>query len=60
MAACPEKRGYPNRMAAETALGVARNQWKRNPSRAAEPPNRVYLCPRCDRYHLTHSSYSGA
>jgi len=54
MAACAEKRGYNSRMAAEAALGVARNQWRRDKTRAAEPPNRVYLCPRCGWYHLTH------
>lgn len=53
MAACTQKRRYPNRMAAETALNVARNQWKRDPKRAEAPPVRVYLCG-CDSWHLTH------
>ena len=54
MALCQEKRGYGSRMAADTALGIARNQWKRDPSRAEEPPDRVYLCPSCSQWHLTH------
>jgi len=54
MALCQEKRGYDNRMAADAALKVAQNQWKRNPARASSPPTRVYRCPRCSRFHLTH------
>jgi hypothetical protein len=40
-------------MAAETALGIARAAWRRDRSRAAEAPQRVYQCD-CGQWHLTH------
>lgn len=49
----PDKRGYSNRMAADTALNVAKNQWRRHPWRAEAPPERIYQCP-CGVWHLTH------
>lgn len=55
MALCGEKRKYRSRMAAESALSVARSQWRRDPSRAERPPARIYLCPICGAWHLTHS-----
>lgn len=53
-ARCAEKRRYESRIAAETALGVARNQWRKDPGRAPRPPVRVYQCPECGYgWHLT-------
>jgi hypothetical protein len=55
MAACAEKKRYSNRLAAESALGIARSQWRRDPTRAPKPPVRVYQCASCDGgWHLTH------
>jgi len=54
MARCSEKKRYATRMAAESALGVARAQWRRKPTRAVAPPVRVYRCPVCGEWHLTH------
>jgi hypothetical protein len=59
MAKCAEKKQYKNRMAAETALGIAQAQWRRKPSRAEKPPVRVYVCPACKAWHLTHTALSG-
>lgn len=56
MAACGEKRGYTNRMAAEAALGAARNQWRRDQARAVAPPVRIYFCV-CGKWHLTSKPY---
>ena len=57
MARCDEKKRYSNRIAAETALGIARALWRRERSRAAAPPQRVYQCPTCEGgWHLTHLS----
>lgn len=50
----PIKRAYTNRLAAETALSVAKNQWRRHPERADVPPNRIYQCE-CGVWHLTHA-----
>lgn len=53
-ARCAKKRRYETRMAAETALSVARNQWRKDPGRAPRPPVRVYQCPECGYgWHLT-------
>ena len=41
-------------MEAESALATARAQWRREPRRAPQPPTRVYLCPRCDAWHMAH------
>lgn len=55
MATCVEKKRYSNRMAAETACGIARAQWRRNPARAPKPPVRIYQCSDCaGGWHLTH------
>lgn len=54
MAACEEKRRYGSRMAAETALSIARAAWRRAPQRASQPPVRIYQCSRCLDWHLTH------
>lgn len=55
MATCQEKRRYSSRIAAEAALSVARNQWRRDPKRAPAPPTRVYQCDLCaGGWHLTH------
>ena len=56
-ARCAEKRRYETRLAAESALGVARNQWRRDRTRAPRPPVRVYQCPECGYgWHLTSQS----
>lgn len=53
-ARCAEKRRYESRMAAEAALGAARNQWRRDRTRAPAPPVRVYQCAECGYgWHLT-------
>ena len=55
MARCADKKRYDTRIAAESALAVARNQWSQDHSRAPEPPVRVYQCEACDYgWHLTH------
>lgn len=53
---CPTsgKYGYSNRLSAESALDAARSQWRKFPRRAEQPPERVYRCPHCDMWHLTH------
>lgn len=58
MAACSDKKRYGNRMEAEAALGVARQQWRRRPTRAPSPPRRVYQCA-CGGWHLTHTAKLG-
>jgi len=55
-AKCEQKRRYRSRMAAESALGIARNQWRMDKTRAAQPPTGVYQCPVCDGWHLTSKS----
>ena len=52
---CDKKKKYMSRMAASAALNIARSQWRRAPGRAEGPPTRIYLCPRCEAWHLTHS-----
>ncbi len=54
MSACAGKIAYGNRMAAESALAQAREAWRRWPTRAPEPPARVYRCPVCGGWHMTH------
>lgn len=53
---CAGKLSYTSRLAAESALATRRAQWKHNPSRAPQPPERIYRCPGCDAWHLTHST----
>lgn len=51
---CKLKGRFPNRLAAENALADARRKWRRDPSRAAAPPIRIYQCERCDYgWHMT-------
>ena len=56
---CKDKIPYPNRMAAESALAMARRDWARDPRRAAQPPKGVYRCDRCRRWHMTHHPITG-
>lgn len=51
---CKTKSSFGSRLEAESALATARSQWRRNPSRAEQPPVRVYRCDFCDRWHMTH------
>lgn len=45
---CERKRGYPLEVKAKVAA-LARM----NSRHAAAPPLRVYLCPLCNKWHLT-------
>lgn len=61
MAVCAEKKRYSSRLAAEAALATAKEQWRKLPLRAPEPPVRVYQCDQCTcphcgchGWHLTH------
>ena len=46
---------HGSRLEAENALAVARMQWRRQPARAKQAPDRIYFCSRCDGWHLTHA-----
>lgn len=51
---CERKRYYHTQTEAERALRIATDQWHQNPARASHPPDRVYQCPECEGWHLTH------
>ncbi len=59
MARCTEKKQYGSRIAAECALAIARRDWRRDPDRADGPPIRIYYCPHCGGWHLTHAPLRG-
>lgn len=52
---CVGKYRYTSRLAAESGLARTRAQWRRNPTRAPQPPEHIYRCPGCDAWHLTHN-----
>jgi len=43
-------------MGADSALRVARYQWRKRPDRAPAPPVRAYRCGGCGGWHLTHTA----
>lgn len=50
---CEGKQRYSSRLAAESGLATRRAQWRFNPSRSPQPPERIYRCPGCNAWHLT-------
>lgn len=51
---CSKKIRFDSRMAADCAMIDAQRKWRRDKTRAAQPPVRVYQCERCDYgWHMT-------
>lgn len=60
---CDEKKSYPHRMAAQSALDMARMLQRRSAAHYEQnrhgPPKAIYRCDLCDQWHITSQEVKG-